>query len=49
MKITKGKTSIIVSHRVSCVRHADKIIVLENGKEEDAKKIFDKYEYKVTT
>ena len=28
----KGKTLLIVSHRVSCVRHADKIIVLENGK-----------------
>ena len=26
------KTLLIVSHRVSCVRHADKIIVLENGK-----------------
>lgn len=27
-----GKTNIIVSHRVSAVRHADKIIVLNNGK-----------------
>ncbi|MDC0162631.1 ABC transporter, partial [Flavobacteriaceae bacterium] len=27
----KGKTLIIVSHRVSCVRNADKIIVLEKG------------------
>ena len=27
-----NKTLLIVSHRVSCVRHADKIIVLENGK-----------------
>ncbi len=26
------KTLIIVSHRVSCVKHADNIIVLENGK-----------------
>ena len=26
------KTLLIVSNRVSCVRHADKIIVLENGK-----------------
>ena len=28
----QGKTSIIVSHRISAVRHADKILVLENGK-----------------
>ena len=28
----KNKSVIIVSHRVSCVKHADKIIVLENGK-----------------
>lgn len=27
-----GKTNIIVSHRISAVRHADKILVLENGK-----------------
>ena len=27
-----NKTLLIVSHRVSCVRHSDKIIVLENGK-----------------
>lgn len=26
------KTNIIVSHRISAVRHADKILVLENGK-----------------
>ena len=31
-KITKGKTSIIVSHRVSSVKNANKIIVLEDGK-----------------
>lgn len=31
-KITKGKTSIIVSHRVSSAKNADKIIVLDNGK-----------------
>jgi len=28
----KNKTLLIVSHRVSCVKHADNIIVLENGK-----------------
>ena len=31
-KISKGKTSIIVSHRVSSAKNADKIIVLDNGK-----------------
>jgi ATP-binding cassette subfamily B protein len=31
-KITKGKTTIIVSHRVSSAKNADKIIVLEDGK-----------------
>ena len=30
-KTREGKTNIIVSHRISAVRHADKIIVLENG------------------
>lgn len=32
IKITKGKTAIIVSHRVSSAKNADKIIVLDNGK-----------------
>ncbi|RED48328.1 ABC transporter ATP-binding protein [Seonamhaeicola aphaedonensis] len=31
-KISRGKTSIIVSHRVSSAKNADKIIVLEDGK-----------------
>ncbi|WP_405296408.1 ABC transporter ATP-binding protein [Algibacter sp. Ld11] len=31
-KITKGKTTIIVSHRVSSAKNANKIIVLEDGK-----------------
>ena len=31
-KISKDKTAIIVSHRVSSAKNADKIIVLENGK-----------------
>jgi len=30
--LTKGKTSIIISHRFSTVRMADRIIVLKNGK-----------------
>lgn len=30
-KITAGKTTIIVSHRVSSAKNADKIIVLDNG------------------
>ena len=28
----KNKTLIIISHRVSCVKHSDNIIVLDNGK-----------------
>ena len=31
-KITKGVTTIIISHRISSIKHADKIIVLEKGK-----------------
>jgi len=30
--LTKGKTSIIISHRFSTVRMADRILVLENGR-----------------
>jgi ATP-binding cassette subfamily B protein len=32
VKLTKGKTTIIVSHRVSSAKNADHIIVLEDGK-----------------
>ena len=32
VKLTKDKTTIIVSHRVSSAKNADKIIVLEDGK-----------------
>ncbi len=32
VKLTKGKTTIIVSHRVSSAKNADKIIVLEDGR-----------------
>jgi ATP-binding cassette, subfamily B, multidrug efflux pump len=31
-RIMRGKTTVIISHRVSSVRHADEIIVLDNGK-----------------
>ena len=31
-KNREGKTNIIVAHRISVVRHADKIVVLDNGK-----------------
>ncbi|AUP78145.1 ABC transporter ATP-binding protein [Flavivirga eckloniae] len=31
-KVSKGKTTIIVSHRVSSAKNADKIIVLDDGK-----------------
>ena len=30
--LTKGKTSVIISHRFSTVRMADRILVLEDGK-----------------
>jgi len=32
VKLTRGKTTIIVSHRVSSAKNADKIIILEDGK-----------------
>lgn len=32
VKLTKGKTTIIVSHRVSSAKNADQIIVLDEGK-----------------
>ena len=28
----KGKTAIVIAHRLSTVKHADKIIVLDKGK-----------------
>lgn len=31
-KIMKGKTSILIAHRISTIKNADKIIVLDNGK-----------------
>ncbi|MEZ4981473.1 MAG: ATP-binding cassette domain-containing protein [Saprospiraceae bacterium] len=32
VELTKGKTSVIISHRFSTVRMADRILVLKNGK-----------------
>jgi ATP-binding cassette subfamily B protein len=31
-RITKGVTTVIISHRISSIKHADHILVLENGK-----------------
>lgn len=31
-RIMKGKTSILIAHRISTIKNADKIIVLDNGK-----------------
>ncbi len=31
-KITKGRTSIVIAHRLATVKKADKIIVMDQGK-----------------
>ena len=31
-QITKGRTSIIIAHRLATVQHADVIMVMDNGK-----------------
>ena len=30
-RISKDRTTIVIAHRLSTVRHADRIVVLENG------------------
>jgi len=30
--VSKNKTTLIVSHRISSLKHADQIVVFENGK-----------------
>ncbi|MFT5079056.1 MAG: ATP-binding cassette subfamily B multidrug efflux pump, partial [Patiriisocius sp.] len=31
-KLTKGRTSIVIAHRLATIKKADKIIVMESGK-----------------
>ena len=30
-QLTQGKTALIIAHRLSTIRHADQIVVLNNG------------------
>ena len=32
LEVTRGMTTLLVSHRLSSVRHADRIVVIENGR-----------------
>jgi ATP-binding cassette subfamily B protein len=32
LEVTRGLTTILVSHRLSSVRHADRIVVLDHGR-----------------
>ena len=38
-KITKGRTSIVIAHRLATIRNADRIVVLHNGKIEAVKEL----------
>jgi ABC-type multidrug transport system fused ATPase/permease subunit len=31
-ELTRGRTSIIIAHRISTLMHADRVLVLKNGK-----------------
>jgi len=31
-KVRKGKTTLIIAHRISTIKDADKIIIVDNGK-----------------
>ena len=31
-RLAEGRTTLVIAHRLSTVRHADKIVVMENGR-----------------